>query len=462
MTQALPDGVLLAFYGDDFTGSTDAMEVTARAGLRTILFTRRPEQQDLDRFSDYQVIGVAGTARAQGPDWMAQNLPETFAALASLKPKVLQYKVCSTFDSSPETGSIGRAAELGAQAVPAGWLPAIVGAPQLGRWQVFGNLFATAAGVQYRIDRHPTMSRHPVTPMKEADLRQHIALQTSLPVMGIDLGDMMRGQTAERIAEAKAKGAITFIDVAEEASQAEAGRMIWENSDETVFSPASSGLQYALVAHWRAAGMIPGEPPGFETHKPVDRLLVVSGSCSPVTADQIARAEAAGFVSIRLDVCRVARPDQAEAEVARVLAEIETAFETHRAALVFAAKTVDDPDYEALSRMAKDEGIPLSHAQDAIGKALGALALKAVPQFRLSRLVVAGGDTSGRVLEALPVTALELKHPLSPGAPICLCHVDDPVFEGLEVVLKGGQLGSPDLFLRALDPDAREASAGVQ
>ncbi|MFD2857910.1 four-carbon acid sugar kinase family protein [Seohaeicola zhoushanensis] len=90
MTQALPDGVLLAFYGDDFTGSTDAMEVTARAGLRTILFTRRPEQQDLDRFSDYQVIGVAGTARAQGPDWMAQNLPETFAALASLKPKVLQ------------------------------------------------------------------------------------------------------------------------------------------------------------------------------------------------------------------------------------------------------------------------------------------------------------------------------------------------------------------------------------
>jgi uncharacterized protein YgbK (DUF1537 family) len=68
MTQTLPSGVLLAFYGDDFTGSTDAMEVTALAGLRTVLFTRKPEAEELAAFSEYQVIGIAGTARSHGPD----------------------------------------------------------------------------------------------------------------------------------------------------------------------------------------------------------------------------------------------------------------------------------------------------------------------------------------------------------------------------------------------------------
>lgn len=452
MSKPLPKGVALAFYGDDFTGSTDAMEVTALAGLRTVLFTHRPDAKELDRFSDYQVIGVAGTARAQSPDWMEQNLPDTFAALASLKPAVLQYKVCSTFDSSPETGSIGKAAELASDVVPPGWKPSVVGAPQLGRWQVFGNLFASAAGRQYRIDRHPTMSRHPVTPMNEADLRLHIERQTSLAVMGIDLGDMMRGQSAEKVAEANDQGAVTFIDVDGETSQIEAGRLVWENSAQTVFSPSSSGLQYALVAFWRKAGMIPIEPPPFQPHKAVDRLLVVSGSCSPVTADQIGRAEAAGFATVRLDVCQTLRSDAFESEVARVLTEVAEKFETHRGVLVFAAKTVDDPAYDALSNMAEAEGIPFGKAQDGIGKALGAISRQAVQRFELSRLVVAGGDTSGRVLDTLPISALELKHPLSPGAPICLCHVSDPAFAGLEVVLKGGQLGSPDLFVRALDP----------
>ena len=452
MTDKLPSGVLLAFYGDDFTGSTDAMEVTALAGLRTVLFTRNPDAADLAAFADYQVIGIAGTARSRGPEWMETHLPDIFEALASLNPRVLQYKVCSTFDSAPDVGSVGKATELGARTVPPGWIPAVVGAPQLGRWQAFGNLFATAAGVNHRIDRHPTMSRHPVTPMHEADLRLHMAQQTDMEIAGIDLGDMARGLTTVKIAQAQASHAITFIDVVDPASQAEAGRMIWENSANTVFSPGSSGLQYALVAHWRSQGAVEATPPAFPIHARADRLLVLSGSCSPVTADQIAHAEAAGFALIRLDVCKAASPEEAQAEVALVLTKIATAFDGHQAVLVFAARTVDDPAYAALTDFAARRAMPMHQTQSAIGDALGAIALAAVPRFDLKRLVVAGGDTSGRVLEVLPVTALELKHPLAPGAPICHCHVSDPIFEGLEVVLKGGQLGAPDVFVRALDP----------
>ena len=68
MTDSLPEGLLLAFYGDDFTGSTDAMEVTAMAGLRTVLFTAPPSEEDLARFADCRVIGIAGTARARSPE----------------------------------------------------------------------------------------------------------------------------------------------------------------------------------------------------------------------------------------------------------------------------------------------------------------------------------------------------------------------------------------------------------
>lgn len=450
MPESLPPGVLLAFYGDDFTGSTDAMEVTAMAGLRTVLFTRPPTTDDLARFADFQVIGVAGTARAQTPAWMDEHLPGIFTILASLGPRVLQYKVCSTFDSAPHVGSIGKASELGAQSVPSGWLPSVIGAPQLGRWQAFGNLFAAAAGKSYRIDRHPTMSRHPVTPMQEADLRLHLGRQTDHPISSINLSDMAQDSARDQVVNAARDRAITFLDVVDSVSQIRAGGLVWENSPDTVFSPSSSGLQYALVAYWRDKGLIAETPPEFPAHTPANRLLVLSGSCSPATAEQIAQAEAAGFASIRLNVCQTARPTEADAEIARLMTEIEAAYDRHRGVLVFAAKTVDDPAYADLARMVEAEGIPLEQAQNAIGIALGNIARQAVPRFGLRRLVVAGGDTSGRVVEALPVTALELKHPLSPGAPICLCHVDDPGFEGLEVVLKGGQLGAPDLFQRAL------------
>jgi uncharacterized protein YgbK (DUF1537 family) len=452
MTKTLPAGVLIAFYGDDFTGSTDAMEVTALAGLKTVLFTGVPVAEELLAFSDYPVIGIAGMSRSRDPEWMDIHLPPAFRALKFLDPRVLQYKVCSTFDSAPQTGSIGKATELGSSFVEPGWIPSIVGAPQLGRWQVFGNLFAAAAGVQYRIDRHPTMSRHPVTPMQEADLRLHLARQTTLSVSGIDIGDLGSDAASIKIAEAQNQGRVMFLDVADATSQIVAGHLVWDNSKETVFSPSSSGLQYALVAHWRAAGVLSDDPPTYPLHQPVDKLLVLSGSCSPVTADQILHAERYGFTMIRLDVCKVADPDVRDAEIARVLNAVGVAFERSAGALVFSAKTVDDPAYAALATYAADHKINLNDAQTAIGTALGEIAEAAVPRFALKRMVVAGGDTSGHVLSVLPVKALEIKYPLSPGTPICRCHVTDPTFDGLELVLKGGQLGSPDLFVRALSP----------
>ncbi len=124
---------------------------------------------------------------------MQTLLPPIFQALKQSQAKFNHYKTCSTFDSSLHVGNIGKAIELARECFGQVTVPVIVGVPHLGRYQAFGNLFAQS-GVEralYRLDRHPTMTQHPVTPMTEADLRRVLASQTNLPIELIDLLDMI-------------------------------------------------------------------------------------------------------------------------------------------------------------------------------------------------------------------------------------------------------------------------------
>src|SRR4051794_28995487 len=97
----------ISFFGDDFTGSTDAMESLALSGLRTVLFTAPPSPQQLARYADLQAFGVAGMTRSMNPDEMEHSLRPAFAAMRESGAPIIHYKVCSTFDSSPQIGSIG-------------------------------------------------------------------------------------------------------------------------------------------------------------------------------------------------------------------------------------------------------------------------------------------------------------------------------------------------------------------
>jgi uncharacterized protein YgbK (DUF1537 family) len=106
----LPGGPLLSFYGDDYTGSSAVMEVMTFAGLPTVLFLDVPTPERLAQFAGYRGIGIAGVARSRSPEWMDRHLPPVFRALATMGAPVSHYKVCSTLDSAPHVGSIGRAA----------------------------------------------------------------------------------------------------------------------------------------------------------------------------------------------------------------------------------------------------------------------------------------------------------------------------------------------------------------
>ena len=178
-------GLELAFYGDDLTGSTDAMEALTLSGKPTCLYLGAPDPAAIARRHDLRAVGIAGVSRGKSPAWMDEMLPPMFRALRDTGAPLVHYKVCSTFDSAAALGNIGRAIEIGLTVFECEVVPIVVGVPRLGRYTAFGHLFATyldIAAIPHRIDRHPVMSVHPRTPMTEADLLRHLRGLTELPV----------------------------------------------------------------------------------------------------------------------------------------------------------------------------------------------------------------------------------------------------------------------------------------
>jgi 3-oxoisoapionate kinase len=322
-----------------------------------------------------------------------------------------------------------------------------VGAPQLRRYTCFGNLFASYQGQVYRIDRHPVMSRHPVTPMVEADLRVHLGKQTSSSIGLVDVATLSAGE-ADRCTDTimEEGNEIVLFDVSDEATQKQAGRQLWRlNPALGPFVAGSSGVEYALLQAWQQAGLVDGQasfaPPGK-----ADRIAVVSGSCSATTERQIRHATANGFVGVSLDPRDL---------IHRSEMAIEEAIAKGTAILMQGSSVVL---YTALGPTT-DVGDQFSAENDRnrIGIALGRIQKGLVSQAKLRRAVIAGGDTSSHALRELSIFALTTRLPLPscPGSPLCSAFSDDPVFDGMEIALKGGQIGGDDYFSMIRDGRAK-------
>ncbi|MGL4325514.1 MAG: four-carbon acid sugar kinase family protein [Beijerinckiaceae bacterium] len=454
MPDRLPQGPLIAFYGDDFTGSTAVMEILAFAGLETILFLGLPTPEQLASVAHMRAIGMAGYARACAPQWMSAELPRYFAALKKTGAPLVHYKVCSTFDSAPHTGSIGKAIDLGADMSAPGstHIPVVVGAPAIGRYQIFGNLFAAVHGRVHRLDRHPVMAHHPVTPMDEADLTRHLARQTARRIGLIDCAALARDGGAEALdACAGPDGPVIFIDVMDAPTLEKAGALLWQNRAAAPFVAGSQGVEYALVSHWRAIGALASQKPAAPAPA-IDQIAVVSGSCSPITAQQIHQASAHGFALIRLAVENVIGPEQWQAALASAIARACTVLSTSgHSPLIYSAAGPDDPAIPALAHTVQRAGLTMPDASRRLGQGLGTILREIVTRTALRRTVIAGGDSSGAAMGEMGIHALSALAPLSAGAPLCRAHADDPRLDGLELCLKGGQMGGPDFFMRARD-----------
>lgn len=450
--------VLLAYYGDDLTGSTDVLESLSLNGVSTALFLEHPDPDDLAEFnSDIRAVGIAGTSRSMTPEEMSTELPPAFEALGQFEPALVQYKVCSTFDSSPEVGSIGRAIDLGQATFDSPFVPVVVAAPSLaprGRYVLFGNLFATLDDETYRIDRHPTMSEHPVTPMTEGDLTRHLAEQTDREIAILDIRhiDGVSGIRPEQaLDEAIEDGEVVVCDGLDHEHQETVGRLLWERCRDAapLFSASSSGLNYALTAHWQSTGLIeePKSPPDVPA---VDQIVVVSGSASPVNGAQIDWALEHGFGGVRLDAPALIDPELAETATEAAVEDALDVLEGGESVILYSARGPDDPAMEVTLDRARATGVDEEELGRRLGEQQGQILRSLLEKTRIQRACIAGGDTSGYVAPELNIYALEFLTPVGPGSPLCRARSRTDTFDGLEISLKGGQVETrsdqPDFF----------------
>ena len=434
--------ILYTFYGDDFTGSTDVLEQLGANGVPAVLFIGPPTAAHLSTFPRVEAIGIAGDSRSRSPEWMSANLPAIFHTLQQFNAPVNHYKVCSTFDSSPTTGSIGRAIEIGREIFAPDFMPefvpVVVGAPHLRRYVAFGNLFARAPdGSVQRIDRHP-MSEHPVTPMHESDLRLHLAAQGCANIGLIDIPTLKSGVAAAALDSLIAEGhQVIVFDTVDEDTQATVGALLWKHAwQQPLFSAGSSGLTAALISAWNhqdAFNLGLHTPPNPHRHIPIAKpLLVLSGSCSAVTERQLRYALANGYHGISIEPAELLDP---EGSVRATV--LDAATQSLR-------DGQDTVLYTAL-------GTPASPAHGArLGAALGSLLRELLTDDAMAgvrRVLICGGDTSSHAVQQLGIYALTWAADIQPGAPLCRATADSSL-DGVELVLKGGQVGTEDFFDR--------------
>jgi len=474
--QRTPTPLRLAFYGDDFTGSTDALEVLAFSGLRCALFLSVPTPARMEALGGFDAIGVAGSSRAMTNAELDAHLPDVFTALAALPTPLVHYKVCSTFDSAPATGSIGRVMELALAAFAQPLVPIVAATPALGRYCLFGHLFARSGtdGQVYRIDRHPIMSVHPVTPMHESDLARHLSQQTTMAIGHLPLTrfDAASGSMAEQLAAMAGSCDAVVLDGLDPGHLTQAGEFLQRMASAQtapLFVVGGSGVEYGLTQYWQqrdahAAAAAPAPAKAADRYSrfdAVDQVLVVSGSASRLSAAQIQAAVDAGFHEVAVDVQALSSVPQAGAAVQRLVREVLDALATGASVVMHTARGPDDPRIDALIQALQAQGNSADaarhHGGRLVSDRLGEVVDAIVRAHPLRRLVLSGGDTSSRITQVLAPDALEIRARLAPGAPLCRLLSSAPHLQGLELALKGGQMGSADYFVKALRGNALSA-----
>lgn len=422
----MPDAAV-AYYGDDLTGSVDVLLQFAREGWSGRLFVGRPDDRLLRAASgEVDVVGIAGIARSLPTEELEAEVLPALTALRELSTAIVQYKACSTADSSPEIGSLGRVAEIAATVFGEAATPALFAQPDFGRYTVFGHHFAAEGGRVYRLDRQPTMSTHPSTPMHESDLTVHLARQTSMTVASVSVTELVEvGALERRLTDDRG---LLVLDALNDDHVLRIGEAMWARADDAapLFALGSGGLSTALArsrprAHRDVLEALPDE---------AGPVLVVSGSRSPRTHEQVEHARASGWSILTLAT--------GEDALATLIAEATRELQAGRDVVVSAegAHLAEDAPEAPLEQIAR---------------AATRLVDSAVRSGATRRVIVCGGDTSGRVTTGLGISSLRIgANPLG-NVVLCVAEAPGDDVDGLQLLLKGGQVGPVDLFSRIRD-----------
>ncbi|WP_119254623.1 3-oxo-tetronate kinase [Shinella zoogloeoides] len=416
--------MLLGAIADDLTGATDLALTLSREGMRTVQVVGVP-QEGFD-FGDAEAVVLALKSRTLPAD---EAVSQSLAALACLRTSNVRqviFKYCSTFDSTPE-GNIGPVTDALLAALGEPFTVVCPAFPTNGRTVYRGNLF-----VGNVLLSESSMKDHPLTPMTDSNLVRLMQAQTHLPVDLINRDVVMRGSAAIREAFARAVVAGTRILVVDAICDDDL-RTIGEALADVGLVTGGSGIALGLPENFRRAGVLATRKKTASFAAPAGRAVMLAGSCSQATREQIEATIANGtptFQIVPLDIASgTLTPENA----------INWAVAQHAAIpLIYSSA---DPDVVRFTqnRLGREKAGAL------IERFLGDVAM-ALRSRGFSQFVVAGGETSGAVVKALGVSALLIGPEIDPGVPWTLSFGNA---KPVALALKSGNFGTIDFFSKA-------------
>ncbi len=415
-------GVTLGVIADDFTGATDVASMLVRAGMRTVQVIGVPQGPCPD--ADAVVVALKSRTAPVG-----EAVNHALAALRWLQAggaRQSYLKICSTFDSTPQ-GNIGPVAEALMAALGTDFAIACPAFPENGRTVYRGHLFV---GDQLLSDSG--MRDHPLTPMTDANLVDVLQAQSRGRVGLVRYDTVAQGVDAmrQRCDTLRSDGIRLAIA---DAIDDDALRTIAAACFDHPLIVAGSGVALGLPAVYERQGWIRPDAHAALLDDVGARAAVLSGSCSSATRAQVEHWLAAGRPALRIDARELAA---GEPIVERALAwSVDSG--RHGPVLVYATAGPDEV------RAVQSE-LGTERAGRLVEQALARIAHGLV-EYGVRRLVVAGGETSGAVVQALGVTQLRIGAPIAPGVP--WTQVDG---RPLQLALKSGNFGGIAFFERAL------------
>lgn len=414
---------LLGCIADDFTGATDLANILVRGGMRTVQSIGVPDR-DLVEFGEADAIVIALKSRTTpAPSAVAESLQ----ALEWLRQRGCQqffFKYCSTFDSTA-AGNIGPVTEALLEVLGSDFTIACPAFPETGRTLFRGHLF-----VQDSLLNECGMQHHPLTPMKDANLVRVLAAQTkgAVGLVRYDVVEQGADAVVDRFQALRAEGvSVAIADALSDADLQTLGRAC----ADLALITGGSGVAQGLPGNFRRQGLLRD---GDASAMPIidGRAVVLAGSTSQATNGQVAAWLAAGRPAFRVDPLAIARGEP-------VAAQAVAFAEREESVLVYATSSPDQ-----VAAVQRELGAEQAGAM--IEGVLGEVAAQLQSQG-WRRFVVAGGETSGSVVQALQVKGLRIGRQIDPGVPATVAFGGNTA---LALTLKSGNFGSVDFFAKAL------------
>ncbi|MFD7443956.1 3-oxo-tetronate kinase [Streptomyces sp. NPDC059909] len=413
-------GIRLGCIADDFTGATDLASNLVRAGMRVVQLIDVPQAGAAQEVDADAVVIALKSRTVPAADAVEASL-RALAWLRSAGAEQLYFKYCSTFDSTP-AGNIGPVTEALMDALGADFTIATPAFPDNGRTVFKGHLFVGDVLLS-----DSGMRQHPLTPMTDPNLVSVLGAQTTRPVGLIDHTVVAAGAEAigARIDALREEGvAIAIADAVTNGDLVRLGAAVQGLSLVT----AGSGLAIGLPANW---GFEPS-PAAAQLPPAGGHRAIVSGSVSVATNGQVQHFLRSGRPAFSVDPLRIAAGED--------MAGQALAFaESHLADGPVLIYSTESPD----TVRTVQGRLGAAEAGELVERTLARVA-QGLVERGVRRLVVAGGETSGAVVQALGITGLRIGPQIDPGVPWCAAALPDG--DTLHITLKSGNFGSPGFF----------------